>query len=184
MSVGTATVAVDAAGVAVDGARVRVLVAVGAAAVAVATLVAVALTTVAVVLVAASVAEGVLAFTVTVLVAVAGVPVIVTVRKPVGVSGSIVIVCVMFSVGTGTMYGVSVGRLGFAAAAVARAGAFGFEGKLGAVVGMMIWIAPVPLSTAVAVRSVTTTLAIGVSVCWTIAGWLVPEKMLMSVIME
>jgi hypothetical protein len=79
-----------------------------------------------------------LPLTVATTVAVAGVPVNVTVKKPVGVSGSIVIVCVMFSVGTGTIYGVSVIELGFAAAAVARAGARGFDGRFGAVVGMMI----------------------------------------------
>jgi len=164
VSVGTATVLVAAAFVAVGGTIVRVLVDVVAAAVGESRVVTV-------VLVTATVATGVavlvvvlLPLSITVLVEVAGVPDNVTVKKPVGVVGSIVIVWVMFSVGTGTMYGVSVGALGFAAAAVARAGALGLDGKFGAVVGMMIWIAPVPLTMAVVVRTAASTF-IGVSVC-------------------
>ena len=70
------------------------------------------------------------------------------------------------------MYGVSVSDVGFAAAAVARAGALGLDGRFGAVVGMIICIAPVPDTMAVSVISVlfgSTSVASGVTV-WVVSG--------------
>lgn len=177
------SVAVAGTGVAVfvlDGALVRVAV---ATPVTVAAPVAVALP--------ATLAVAVTLGPAVVAVAVGGVPVTVGRLVSLGVSATKVMVCVMFSVGTGTIYGVSVAGVPsfepLAAAAVARAGAAGFDGKFGAVVGMIIWMVVLSVTTAVCVsasglRSAGS--AIGVIPLWSVVPLPAPRKMPTSVITE
>ncbi len=115
------------------------------------------------------------------------VPVSVIVGMSVAGNGCTTIVPEIFSVGTGTTYGVSVSAGVSFAAAVARAGARGFDGKLAAVVGMIIWIVLAPAAIAVAVKLaliLSIIVASGVPDCWLIVAVCEPEKMPINVMTE